>query len=68
MAMHHAPRFPALRFMLALKAARDFGLSRNHADEIALRFNAREPSAEHLVDDLATTLLERGVIVLPDAA
>ena len=66
--MHHAPRFPALRFMLALKAARDFGLPRKHADEIALRFNPRQPHAEHLVDDLASMLIEREVIVLPDAA
>ena len=63
------PRFPALRFLLALKAARDFGLDSRHANEIALRFDARDGrSHDDLVDDLATTLLKTGAVAVPDHA
>jgi hypothetical protein len=63
------PRFPALRFLIALKAARDFGLPQHHADEIALRFNARhESSHEDLVEALAQTLLKSGAVRVPTHA
>ena len=63
------PRFPALRFLLALKAARDFGLDPRHANEIALRFNARDSRThDDLIDDLASTLLKTGAIAVPDHA
>ena len=63
--MIHSPRFDALRFLVALKSARDFGLPRAHADAIALRYDARRPCCEHLVDDLASTLVRQGVVRLP---
>ena len=60
--------FPVLRFMLALKAARDFGLPPHDADAIALRLDPREPTSDHLVDALADRLLERGAFRTPDFA
>jgi hypothetical protein len=60
-------RFPVLRFMAALKAARDFGLERESADAIALRLDPRGRGIDQLVDALATALVERGAVRLPDA-
>lgn len=63
------PRFPALRFLLALKAARDFGLDSKHANEIALRFDVRKSDRhDELIDDLASTLLKTGAVAVPDHA
>jgi hypothetical protein len=59
------PRFHVLSFMATLKAARDFGLPGEDANEIALRFDPRRCDNDHLVDDLTTALLERGVVDLP---
>ena len=64
--MTRTMRFPALRFMIALKAAREFGLADEHADAIALRFDAREPHCEHLVDALATALVKQGAVTIPE--
>jgi hypothetical protein len=54
--------------MAALKAARDFGLDPADADAIAMRFNPRAQDTDHLVDELATAMLERGVVNVPDFA
>ena len=63
------PRFPTLRFLLALKAARDFGLPSNEANEIALEFDARDSgNHEDLIDALAATLLKTGAIAVPNHA
>ena len=62
------PRFRSLQFMRALKAARDLGLSEHDAADVAVRFDPRAPSSEHLVDALADRLLERGVLTVPEAA
>jgi hypothetical protein len=59
------PRFHVLRFMRTLKAARDFGLDADAADAIALRFDPRAATFEHLVDDLAAALVERGAVEVP---
>ena len=60
--------FPVLRFMLALKAARDWGLPDHEADAIALRLDPREPCSEHLVDALAERLIVSGAVTTPDFA
>ena len=60
--------FPVLRFMLALKAARDWGLTDRDAEAIALRLDPREPCSEHLVDALAERLLKSGAVSTPDFA
>jgi hypothetical protein len=58
--------FHVLRFMSTLKAAREWGLPDADADAIALRFDPRRAhEAERLVDDLAATLIERGVVEVP---
>lgn len=54
-----------MRFMAALKAARDFGLEPDVADAIALRFNPRQRSIDGVIDDLAAALLERGAVDVP---
>jgi hypothetical protein len=53
-----------LRILAALKAARDFGLDAREAADIA----GRHVRFEHLVDALATALVERGAVRVPDAA
>jgi len=58
--------FHVLRFMSALKAARDWGLPDADADAIALRYDPRRAhDTEHLVDALAATLIERGAVEVP---
>jgi hypothetical protein len=65
---HDVPtRFPALRFMTALKAARDFGLPAEKADAIALRFDPRH-AHDQLADALTQALIECGVVRVPDTA
>ena len=60
--------FPALGFMASLKAARDFGLEPDSAAAIATRFDpARDREVDQLVDALATALLERGAVQVPNA-
>ena len=54
-----------MRFMAALKAARDFGLEAEAADAIAMRFNPRQRSHDDVIDDLAAALLERGAVDVP---
>jgi hypothetical protein len=54
-----------MRFMAALKAARDFGLEPDAANEIALRFDPRGAGFDHVVDALAAALLERGAVDVP---
>ena len=54
-----------MRFMAALKAARDFGLEPDVAEAIALRFNPRQRSIDGVIDDLAAALLERGAVDVP---
>ena len=60
--------FPVLRFMLALKAAREWGLPDRDAHAIALRFDPRESAHEHLVDALTERLLQSGAVRTPDFA
>ena len=60
-------RFPALRFMVALKAARDFGLDPEVADTIAMRFDSRVHDYDRMVDALALALLVQGAFTVPDA-
>ena len=60
-------RFSALRFMVAMKAAREFGLPSEHAEAIALGFDARRGDVEHLVDALAGAVVDRGLLTIPDA-
>jgi hypothetical protein len=60
--------FHVLRFMASLKAARDFGLDPADAEAIALRLDPRTPQIDHLVDALATALLDRGVVEVPASA
>ena len=60
------PRFPTLRFMAALRAARDFGLDPDVADSIAARFDPRRHDLERIIDALAIALLLEGAVVLPD--
>ena len=60
------PPSPTSRLLLALKAARDFGLPQADADEIAL--DARAYDAAHhdeLVDALTASLLATGAITVP---
>lgn len=60
-------RFPALRFMAALKAAREFGLDPEIADAIATRFNPRVHDLDRIVDALAVAILVQGALEVPDA-
>lgn len=62
-----SPRFPTLRFMSALKAAREFGLDPDVADSIAARFNPRVHDPDRIIDALAVALLVQGAIQVPDA-
>lgn len=63
----HGPSFPVLRFMLSLKAARDFGLDGATVDRIALRFDPRTGDVDHLADALATALIERSALEIPES-
>jgi len=62
-----APRFPTLRFMAALRAARDFGLDPDVADAIAARFDPRRHDLERIIDALTVALLVEGAVEVPDA-
>jgi hypothetical protein len=59
--------FAALRFMAALKAARDFGLDQRAVDAIALRFDPREPDLDEVAEALTAGLLRQNALALPDA-
>jgi hypothetical protein len=59
--------FPALHFMAALKAAREFGLDPDVADAIAARFDPRVHALDAIIDALAVALLVQGAFVVPDA-
>lgn len=61
------PRFPTLRFMATLRAARDFGLDPEVADAIAARFDPRRHDLERITDALTLALLVDGAVELPDA-
>lgn len=61
------PRFPTLRFMAALKAARDFGLDPEVADSIAARYDPRRHDLERIIDALTLALLVEGAVEVPDA-
>lgn len=61
------PQFPALRFMEALKAAREFGLDPDVADTIASNFDPEVHDLERIIDALAVALLVQGALVVPDA-
>ena len=61
------PRFTTLRFMSALKAAREFGLDPNVADSIAARFDPRIHDLDGIIDALAVALLVQGAVQVPDA-
>jgi hypothetical protein len=61
------PRFPTLRFMAALKAARDFGLDPEVADSIAARFDPRRHDLDRIIDALAVALLIEGAVEVPDS-
>jgi hypothetical protein len=61
------PRFPALRFMAGLKAARDFGLDQGDVNAVALSFDPREPDVGAVADALAAALLRQHLLALPDA-
>jgi hypothetical protein len=54
--------------MSSLKAARDFGLDPATAEAIALRFDPRRGDHDQIVDQLATALVERGALHVPDSA
>jgi hypothetical protein len=60
------PRFPALRLMATLKAARDFGLDERTLDAIALRIDPRRPDLDRLARELAGALRRR-TLAIPDA-
>ena len=62
-----APRFPTLRFMAALRAARDFGLDPDVADAIAAKFDPRRHDLERIIDALTVALLVEGAVEVPDA-
>jgi hypothetical protein len=57
--------FAALRFMAALKAARDFGLNDATANQIALGFDPRRPNVARLADQLGDALIEQGAFRVP---
>ena len=59
--------FPALRFMTALKAAREFGLDPDVADTIASRFDPEIHDVERIIDALAVALLVQGAFAVPEA-
>lgn len=61
------PGFPALRFMTALRAAREFGLDPDVADAIASRFDPSVHDLERIIDALAVALLVQGALIVPDA-
>jgi|Tabmets5t2r1_1033131.scaffolds.fasta_scaffold60770_2 hypothetical protein len=63
--MPEGGRFHVLRFMMTLKAARDFGLEPKAADAIAMRFDPLRWDHGHLVDALTAALVERGVVDVP---
>jgi hypothetical protein len=53
------PRFPGLRFIACLKAARDFGLDQRTLNAIALEVDPRRPDLDRLAGDLAGALRGR---------
>jgi hypothetical protein len=61
------PGFPALRFMTALRAAREFGLDPDVADTIASRFDPSIHDLDRIIDALAVALLVQGALIVPDA-
>jgi hypothetical protein len=61
------PSFPVLRFMLSLKAARDFGLDAATVDRIALRFDPRKGDVDRLADALASALIEQSALEIPES-
>jgi hypothetical protein len=61
------PRFPTVRFLGALKAAREFGLDPDVANAIAARFDPRRHDLDGIVDALAMALLVQGAVIVPDA-
>jgi hypothetical protein len=61
-------RFHVLGFMATLKAAREFGLDADAANAIALRFDPRHASFDHLVDELTAALVRRGAVDVPGCA
>ncbi len=61
------PRFTSLRFMAALKAAREFGLDPQVADSIAARFDPRVHDLDRIIDALAVAILVQGAFEVPDA-
>ncbi|TMK74526.1 MAG: hypothetical protein E6G49_03610 [Actinobacteria bacterium] len=61
------PRFPTLRFMASLRAARDFGLDPEVADAIAAEFDPRRHDLERIIDALTVALLVEGAVEVPDA-
>lgn len=52
-------RFPALRFMAALKAARDFGLDDEAANAVALRHDPRHGDLDALAGALAAAIVQQ---------
>jgi hypothetical protein len=52
--------------MVKLKAACDFGLDQATADAIALGFDPRVRNVGHLIDALASALIERTALQLLD--
>jgi hypothetical protein len=60
-------RFPGLRFKVALKAARDFGLDPEIAETIAMRYDPRAHDFDHMIDALALALLVQGAVTVPDS-
>jgi hypothetical protein len=58
---------PALRFMAALKAAREFGLDPDVADAVASSFDPQVHDLERILDALAVAVLVQGAFVVPDA-
>ena len=58
---------PALRFMAALKAAREFGLDQDVADAVASSFDPHVQDLDQIIDALAVALLVQGALVVPDA-
>jgi hypothetical protein len=58
-------RFPGLRLMAMLKAARDFGLDQESINAIALRFDPRRPDLDEIAGALTDELLRRRAVALP---
>ena len=61
------PEFPALRFMTALAAAREFGLDPDVADAIASSYSPHVQDPDSIIDALAVALLVQGAFTVPDA-